>query len=427
VMTSSDGLYLYVCYKIVLGYRVLFPAGDQRANDECCSIDYCVRSVEQTASCCRRVEVMTRTTTMREIDLTDTLIVPVEPSQDNLSVLHTVVHDKLASGCYRSAVSALHVALKKGYQQAEVAVPQVLSSKTAMLSVRNHLAGLWCLYAHFLCEIGLKDTVSMHWNYCALLTIMAASECPLVGNHGWIAVALVRLWVMCHGSANQTGMGHQISKHGLGTGRDLCWDGLDRAHIRGRCDRRVVLEKPTEGDYCRMASYNVHTPGSRIDDDSITIHELVTAFKAIAALPTLLPSLKAFPYLFYDKKCAAMLCSELNCLSEFKEGLGCGRSLVATTPPPYLTLPQRGIEAFPLFRGNMIYTDTTVSSGKPLDHRSASLGWVNIVVETHAANKLTYGSGYNVNEKCLQCISILPMEAAAGHSWCGSCDRNTCI
>jgi hypothetical protein len=157
-----------------------------------------------------------------------------------------------------------------------------------------------------------------------------------------------------------------------------------------------------------------------------------------------------------------MLYSELNCLSKFKEGLGCGRSLVATTPPPYLTLPQRGIEAFPIFRSNMIYTDTvfqktsqstepevgsddvdfmaaglddlhilamaaestvigtptptnntTVSSGKPLNHRSASLGWVNIVVETHAANKLAYGSGYNVNEKCLQCLSIL-------------CSRNTC-
>jgi hypothetical protein len=158
------------------------------------------------------------------LGLADTLMVAVEHAQEHLLVLHAMARVHLArydGFFYRSAVALLHERLMTTYQHADTVVRQLAESTTttasALINLRNQLAGLWCLYAHFLCEVGVASSSNIaatstrttslqqraaapkflssssspstprlpsrgEWQIYALSILSVAVQCPLVGT-----------------------------------------------------------------------------------------------------------------------------------------------------------------------------------------------------------------------------------------------------
>mmetsp|Transcript_40362 Transcript_40362/g.43790 ORF Transcript_40362/g.43790 Transcript_40362/m.43790 type:complete len:680 (+) Transcript_40362:204-2243(+) len=97
---------------------------------------------------------------------TSRLIMENQPFEDQLTsigspyVLYRWLRTRLAAGLVRSCFDCLHQMLKKYYDEVKVVLKKLEISATqkeelaSLVIVRDRLAGIWCVYAHFTLEVG---------------------------------------------------------------------------------------------------------------------------------------------------------------------------------------------------------------------------------------------------------------------------------
>lgn len=113
--------------------------------------------------------------------------------------------------------------------------------------MRTALAGACCLYVHILWEIGALDkggtfhgatdqrnvTASIlrqphhFWEKHAIAVLKAATECPLVGNHSWIILAMTRLTnLQSLGNDGFSDTSTRKTTESIRVAIALCWDSI---------------------------------------------------------------------------------------------------------------------------------------------------------------------------------------------------------
>lgn len=137
-------------------------------------------------------------------------------------VVHKLASAKVLSRSHEAALKFCHNTLSLWYQEARRIMYRLEQSEwndedlhTRAMMLRERLAGMWCVYAHVVVEIGTSifcpglreetneildrsrdcrddKTIFEYPEYAASLLSIAKS-CPLVGNHPWIVIARSRL------------------------------------------------------------------------------------------------------------------------------------------------------------------------------------------------------------------------------------------
>jgi hypothetical protein len=172
----------------------------------------------------------------------------VEGSLQDLAVLHAVFAAKLKRGWCRGALALLADRLGAEYRLAEQLLIDLPWSVGPLQRSRTRIAGLWVLLSHGVLELRQllarrvhgdignsnddnggsearsDDDVTTTFGRIALEALCRSVQCPLAGNHGWIATACVRVLVLTRGD------------RALAAAGGLCCDGIERAHAKKHRD-----------------------------------------------------------------------------------------------------------------------------------------------------------------------------------------------
>jgi hypothetical protein len=229
------------------------------------------------------------------------------PDQDlffQTETFATLVRMRLASGLVASALQLCHRRLNGIYRAVQKAMHQ---NETLHVVVwRDQMATLWCLYAHVWLEIGEmlspvnpddhSETPNVFKNAAGII-LSAATTCPIVGNHGWLSIALARL----EGSKHEA---KYVSK-----GLDILWDGLDRAHVRA-VKPRVKLHNFSKSIWrsFRIPS-TVTWKISALKQDPLVLEKLRRSFQTVVNLPG---RIALQSYAMVDHASTRMLADEFN-------------------------------------------------------------------------------------------------------------------
>jgi hypothetical protein len=371
-------------------------------------------------------------------DLTQFVITPKSYGQDALAILQSQIHHHLVCNNARSsssnncsqnmvatgggcgvttAISMLHNEIFDAYRDAERHMRNLPYETIELLNVRNRLAGLWCLHAHLLCEFG--DNNKNHanssqlsfslllWRQLAASILATATSCALVGNHGWIATALLRL-------LQNTNTSSQPKRFF----QDLAYDGLDRAHARpAEVDNhgypRVPLsgwntDSTTDKLLAEIVGNDNQNENHKEDEEqqqqqhnqaatSSSVTRLIKDSFAKLVKSPIQTTICGVSYLFRDPKAALSLCHELNWIADMS-----------------YNMPTTGIDAFPLFRNNNNSRTTThhkynIKAKAATNSRTKEQGNRKAYVESLT----NYGIESLIPNQCVLCRQILgPCDAA---------------
>jgi hypothetical protein len=98
--------------------------------------------------------------------LTSRLLTENQPFEDKISsigspyILYRWLRVRLAAGLVRSCFDCLHQIIKKNYDEVEDVLKKLEINSThneelaSLVTARDRLAGIWCVYAHFTLEVG---------------------------------------------------------------------------------------------------------------------------------------------------------------------------------------------------------------------------------------------------------------------------------
>jgi hypothetical protein len=350
-------------------------------------------------------------------DLTKFVITPNSYGQDALAILQSQIHHHLvcnsSNNCCKNmagvttAISMLHNEIFDGYRDAERHLRNLPYETIELLNVRNRLAGLWCLHAHLFCEFGDNDddvyntdtSKLLLWRQLAASILATATSCALVGNHGWIATALLRLLQNTHTSSQPKRFF-----------QDLAYDGLDRAHAKLSVDNispppRVPLSgwnADSTDELLGEIVGNNHNHNfaehQQLQEQSQATNSATQLIKDSFAKLVKSPiqtTIRGLSYLFRDPKAALSLCHELNWIADMN-----------------YNMPTTGIDAFPMFRKCTTITHcgirgelkaTTNSLAKDHENRKA-----------YVESLTNYGIESLIPNQCVLCRRIIgPCDAAA--------------
>jgi len=266
-------------------------------------------------------------------------LAPREPSQTALVPLYNQVQSLIKKGYHKQGLDCIMQALMGIYQHS-VTTAGFYNHEEHLLNLRNSTAGLWCLLAH----VWLEITHNLEAVTRLLGHIVA--HCPLTGNHGWIATTLVRLQVLHDGAASAQ---HKSSGSSLQTAKERCWDGMDRAHGLALPDERVELVE------FHMDDFEAALPSQ--DDPAASHIHLSYAFERIMQLAGMLKIPAKSFFSFNDPPAAALLCQELNCIAAYEHRVSPQQQQPPPPQHPYLT---SGVDAYPLFSNEYVYSEKTV-------------------------------------------------------------------
>ena len=223
----------------------------------------------------------------------------IQPLPYGTEFILKIARARRAQGNLRSALKVVHEMLMDRYNDAKTASRNVSKMMDEVSVVRHELATIWCAYAQVVLEI-LPESRAQ-----ARSILYQASQCSLVGNHAWIALALSRLSMDPREEVRRGLTRAQGSRNGK--------DGV--------------------GDICDMSI--VPALGTA-QDDAVTLEDLKASITAVATLPSSLkPPTEG--YFFRDRDSAMILCSELNRLTGMNMAL----------PSKTTRALWKGIEVFP--------------------------------------------------------------------------------
>ena len=300
-------------------------------------------------------------------------------------VLYRLFRVRMAAGMMKSSISDLHQMISNSYEQAEKLLRGACDNENEgrlqkVLKIRNHIAGLWCIYAQLIVELGQEalnannnteketsiqpkpdktnikaSSIKSANNECkrgygrqrrkcttfqqieaeqvtskdvqdhAISVLIAARSCPLVKNHSWIVLAMARLLIAscALGQSKRQQTEVRISKElmcsSISQAIASCWDSMHDCHRKSDTKQRF------QSDACPKKSIELI---SHFHSDYRPIHkerrvseeEIESSMQRVLALPTRLEETLDFDDTFFvDRDGARVLCVELNRLSRLGE------------------------------------------------------------------------------------------------------------
>ncbi len=280
-------------------------------------------------------------------------------SMNSPSVLHRWLRVKLEAGLVLPAFEYLHRVLKRYYGDVVQVVENLKKGDAhpveiaSIQSLKDRIAGIWCVYAHFILEAGClmlemtkqreshlrKSMCNVEsepsfddFSNLALSVLWHARDCPLVGNHAAIGICFGRLIVSSTVAKNSTPNSFQVEFsrramiENIQSAIDACWDSIDLCRLRGKKTRRYAVKpisKRTIESFSKFELYCDETNHSEVHGREVV---------EVGILSTLLLPMNlrnSFPSgLFLSKKTGLdnrydidSLCKELNRLSRLGEKL----------------------------------------------------------------------------------------------------------
>ncbi|KAG7366719.1 hypothetical protein IV203_029389 [Nitzschia inconspicua] len=266
-------------------------------------------------------------------------------------ILYRFLRVRMAAGLLRSSFSMMHQLLRNGYDEATEYLEKMDRCASAgtfmneLLMVRDRLASLWCVYAHFIMEVGklgivpkkkpqLRQktaTVGVTYQEIAAFAISVlwhARDCALVGNQGAVTLCLGRLLVSSPAITetkvenNYTELKRSLVLEKIRMAILTCWDSVDwtRADqlvLQGLSMRKSAMEQVTE--HLSLVDF----PGLKVHQEkSANPQILQDDFESILMLPHFLRDnlkvLKNSSFIFDDRNSTRTLCLELNRWSSLK-------------------------------------------------------------------------------------------------------------
>jgi len=232
------------------------------------------------------------------------------------------------------------------------------------------LAGIWCVYAHFVLEVGClafarkedrkHDHVSFdEYSDLAISILMKAQHCPLVGNHASIGISLGRLIVS---SAAMKETKHdciqaQLSRDNLTRNIRLAievsWDFIDVCRLHGNKARRYAINSAPTKAVVSLSNFVLKCDKSILKKE-VQIN-ILDGIESTLLLPMTLR--KSFPFISFQSKIMGiddmdsirMLCEEMNRWSRLREKLEGNSNHTIRITPSCDTEVSFAAEELPLF------------------------------------------------------------------------------
>lgn len=273
--------------------------------------------------------------------------------EHTLAILYRWTKCRIAAGMYDQSIMKIHDMLQEEYKNALSLITDVETieqkdqeGSIRLVRTRTKIAALWCMFAHSLVDIcqqrmirrgdraskkrkkGGRVVAVTHSTLldkndefleairCAVKVLSSARDCPLVGNHQYVAVALSRLLV--------AGQARALSLHKaeasipsdsiielLSLSIATCWKTIEVA------TEESLIHRNPQDNWTASAI-------SLIDELEIVPHaasrEIPGAVDRITALPSWLrTSLSISCPLVNDRNSIREVCQEANRMSRLKE------------------------------------------------------------------------------------------------------------
>ena len=363
---------------------------------------------------------------LREIKLTEE-IMDVDARDDDMARLLAFVRLRLAEGMYRSAIKFCHDTLQRLYQEAySVAVSQPSGGRSNMLlkTYRETIAGVWCMYARFLHEIGdwdrnesseaaakgnqqflsaLHESATDDWRDYALATLASVTRCPLVGNHQDISMSMAQILVPAPGD------GHDSSCHpcadDVSDALAACKDGIRRAQcVSEPQDYCPILLN--EMDYHRMARYEIGL--SAMKQDPVSVSELQASFEAVMKLPLWVEPTSEKYYLRDGRAGIPLVLAEMARLEKL---LG-NKSHQRLSPLDRKAPARSASSSSPAVLEDVMDTDSTASSSSTMSSTKSP------------RRQLFDGVSEKICTSCSRRLSVMEQELSS--RICFECQKNPC-
>jgi len=292
----------------------------------------------------------------------------------HLAIFYKWLQVKIETEGSQSACSFIHRALSKGYTKVESIALVALeeedngNSLYDLLMRRQHLAGLWCIYAQIMMDFWLQRKQEFTSRECSKRTrrkrtslvqnknlwhnpnslkepaiyhlilsiLVTARECPLVGNHPLVCLSLARFiqtWAALQHS-NGTRDVHVPKGElaaALRSAMDSCWDAINTFQGKDLLKNSQSHANKYRQDLAQMGRTQI---GAYIDSDeglrppngcSVQSH---VAMKSVLALPeSLRDAFGEDGLMVSDKNTMRALCAELNRMSRLKERIETGQGM----------------------------------------------------------------------------------------------------
>lgn len=315
-------------------------------------------------------------------------LAPTETTRKSLLspyVLYRFLRVRMAAGVARSSFTLLHKLLRQGYGEAKSVLNQMDESlshgelMTELLAVRDRLATLWCVYVHFLLEVGklgilpakkqqlgrleggFKATTYHDVVAFAVSALWNVRNCPLVGNHAAITVCLGRL--MMTSLAIET---TKVENDSIEVTRSkvterirmsvaVCWEAVDWTRADQTILKGLSLNKLTTNQVTEYFAV-IDLPGKKVHNEKrLNPQTLQGEFKSTLKLPLFLREQGAVmsnaSFLFDDRNAKRTVCAELNRWSRSEEQLAKYPNRTMTLSPSVHTEPVSCMEEqLPLFQ-----------------------------------------------------------------------------
>jgi len=284
---------------------------------------------------------------------------------DSPRIMYRWLRLRLAAGLVRSSFDFLNRILKKYYDEVKKVVKNVEiheardGNLAILVGLRDRLAGIWCVYAHFILEVGClacfrarksENQNNLVDNSCggmtnevqnnihfedfsniAFSTLLKARDCPLVGNHPAIGVALGRLIVSStvlkemKTDCSQVELSRKTLSTNIQSAIDVCWDTIKLCQSKRRTDKRYVIYPVPEAVIRSLSNFLLVWDKSNCEKEiQAEVHKginstLLLPMNLRNSLPS--ESLCSNGMIISDKNTIRFLCKELNRWSRLGEKL----------------------------------------------------------------------------------------------------------
>jgi len=354
-------------------------------------------------------------------------------SMESPYVLYRWLRVRFAAGLVRSSFDYLHQILNECYDKVKAIVHYGEMSlirkeqHSSLIILRDRLAGIWCVYAHFTLEVGCLAVKTKTKCYCrsrdkdviynnengsteadfniphelsetninlenqelvennqkepseissnneskvtyddvsnhAISVLLAARDCPLVGNHTAIALSLGRMIVSCAvirqsaTECNQINLRKETISAKIKSAIDVCWDNIDvyRSMSFHQHKRRFV-PKPLSKETINFLSNFESEKSQKLCKEKELNKNPFKGIESTLNLPKTLSdslsltSLSSQSHLIADPNTIRSLCNELNRWSRLGEELSINNQRAIRLKPYYEPVLKFHAEELPLF------------------------------------------------------------------------------
>ncbi len=271
-----------------------------------------------------------------------------QSSIDSPSTLYRWLRVRLASGLVRSSFDYLHKLLQRYYDDVKKVARKLQAGTTQphelslLESLRDGLSGIWCVYAHFVLEVGCLafvgnsgknrcDVSFDEYSDLAISILMKVQHCPLVGNHAAIGISLGRLIVSSTAMKEtkrdciQTQLSRVDFSKSVRSAIDASWDFINVCRLHGNKARRYPIKPAPTKAIVSLSNFALKCNKTNSKNEvQINVRDGIES--ALLFPMTLRDSLPSVSFLSKimgvgDRESILILCEEMNRWSRLRENL----------------------------------------------------------------------------------------------------------